>query len=214
MITESIVVANDLLGCMGEGLVIGAPNIVVDLNGHTITSGLRIEPGEEDGLLAGIRNGGYDNVVIRNGTVRNYGFGVRLMAGATYNVVENMTLIGNVNAGVELFDADDGRNGNIVRNNTFAGNGEWRWAGHRGSENSVVENNQLPGQRQPGDLSVRFDAATASRATTSAASPPTRCSTATAASTWTVPAITGCSTTRWPTPATPLSSCGVAHTAT
>ena len=38
--------ANDLSGCMGEGLIVGAPNIVVDLNGHTITSGLALDPGD------------------------------------------------------------------------------------------------------------------------------------------------------------------------
>ena len=40
VLTESTKLANDLSGCMGEGLIIGAPNIELDLNGHTITSGL------------------------------------------------------------------------------------------------------------------------------------------------------------------------------
>ncbi|MCL4858862.1 MAG: right-handed parallel beta-helix repeat-containing protein, partial [Caldilineaceae bacterium] len=150
VITQSTLVGNDLLNCMGEGLVIGASNIVLDLNGHTISSGLPIEPGEEDGLLAGIRNVGYDNVIVRNGTVRNYGYGVRLMAGATYNIVENMTLIGNVNAGIELLDADDGRNGNIVRNNIFQHNG-FGLLITNGSENSLVEGNQFLGN---GNLAI------------------------------------------------------------
>jgi len=149
VITESTRIANDL-ACLGEGLVIGASNIVLDLNGHTIASALPIEPGEEDGLLAGIRNVTYDNVIIRNGTVKNYGYGVRLMAGATYNIVENMTLIGNINAGVELFDADDGRNGNIIRNNVFDSNGFGLLITF-GSENSVVENNQFLGN---GNLAI------------------------------------------------------------
>ena len=114
------------------------------------TPGGGIEPGEEDGLLAGVRNVGYDNVVIRNGTVRNFGYGVRLMAGATYNVVANMTLAGNVNAGVELFDADDGRNGNTVRTNTFEGNG-FGLLVTEGSENSVIANNRFLGN---GNLAI------------------------------------------------------------
>jgi parallel beta-helix repeat protein len=144
VITQSVLLQNDLLNCMGEGLVIGASDIVVDLNGHTISSGMVVDPGEEDGLLAGIRNSGYSNVIIRNGAVRNFGYGVRLFPGAIYNVIENMTLVGNINAGVELFDADNGRNGNIIRNNTFSANG----AGVQiinGSENSVVENNTFRG---------------------------------------------------------------------
>ena len=36
VITESTLVTNDLFDCPFDGLVIGAPNIDVDLNGHTI----------------------------------------------------------------------------------------------------------------------------------------------------------------------------------
>ncbi len=35
VVLESVVLQNDLLNCLGEGLVIGAPDIEVDLNGHT-----------------------------------------------------------------------------------------------------------------------------------------------------------------------------------
>jgi parallel beta-helix repeat protein/predicted outer membrane repeat protein len=143
-VTTSIKLANDLFGCMGEGLVVGADNIVIDLNGKTIASGAIIEPGEEDGLLAGIRNAGYDNVVIKNGTVRGFGYGVRLLPGTTYNVVEDMTLFGNVNAGVNLFDADNGRVGNTVRNNYFEENG-YGLLVDGGSENSVFTENEFFG---------------------------------------------------------------------
>ncbi|MGZ8752314.1 MAG: DNRLRE domain-containing protein, partial [Acidimicrobiia bacterium] len=107
-VTESIRLANDLLGCLGEGLIIGAPNIVVDLDGHRITSGLVLDPGEEDGLIAGIRNAGYENVTIRDGSVEGFGYGVRLLGSTAYGVVHDMQLRGNVLAGVELFDADNG----------------------------------------------------------------------------------------------------------
>jgi parallel beta-helix repeat protein len=141
VITESTLVANDLSGCLGEGLIIGAPNIVLDLNGHSITSGLILEPGEEDALLAGVRNGGHTNVVIRNGTVTGFGYGVHLTAGTTRNTVEEMRLIGNALAGVQLFDADDGRNGNLVQENYFEANGETGVSLVSDSENSVVLNN-------------------------------------------------------------------------
>lgn len=144
VIMESIVLQNDLLGCPGEGLVVGASNLIIDLNGHTISSGLAIEPGEEDGLVAGIRNSGHSNVIVRNGAIRNFGYGVRLLAGARYNVVENMTLINNINAGLELFDADDGRNGNLIHHNVFQLNGTGVQI-TSGSENSVVESNSFTG---------------------------------------------------------------------
>jgi CSLREA domain-containing protein len=145
VLTESTLVANDLIGCLGEGLVIGAPNIVVDLGGHEITSGVILEPGEEDGLLPGIRNGGHTNVVIRNGTVSGFGYGVLLGPGTTHNIVEEMMLTGNMLAGVHLFDADDGRNGNTIRNNTFDHNGETGITLISDSENSVIENNTFIG---------------------------------------------------------------------
>jgi len=36
VITQSIKVANDLTDCPGDGLVIGANNVKIDLHGHTI----------------------------------------------------------------------------------------------------------------------------------------------------------------------------------
>ncbi|WP_300009130.1 right-handed parallel beta-helix repeat-containing protein [Pseudonocardia sp.] len=144
VITQSTTLAGDVTGCLGEGLVIGAPDIVLDLNGFTVRSGLAIEPGEEDGIPAGIRNSGHSNVVITGGTVENFGAGVALTAGTTYNVVEEMILRGNVIAGVELNDADNGRNGNIVRNNDMLLNGTGVFVVN-GSENSSVTGNTLTG---------------------------------------------------------------------
>ncbi len=133
--------------------MIGAPDIEVDLNGHTVSSGVVVDPGEEDGLLAGIRNAGHDNVVIKNGTVQGFGYGVRILAGAIHNVVEGMTLDANLIAGVELFDADDGRNGNTVRDNLFTANGEGGVALVSGSENSVVTGNTFTGN---GGVAIRL----------------------------------------------------------
>ena len=145
MITQSTTLANDLIGCLGEGLVIGAPNIVLDLNGHTISSGVVVDPGEETGLLAGIRNSGHANVVIRNGTVADFGYGVRLMSGARYNVVEDLTLRRNINAGIELLDADDGRNGNIIRDNVLELNGAGMLDRSAAPRTAVIEDNSFTG---------------------------------------------------------------------
>lgn len=145
VITETTLVANDLLNCMGEGLVIGAPNIVLDLGGHTITSGVSVVSGQETGLLSGIRNSGNTNVIIRNGTVRGFGYGVMLTGGTTHNIVENMTLDANLLAGMELNDADDGRNGNTIRNNLFTSNGEAALSLVFGAENSLIIGNTFDG---------------------------------------------------------------------
>ncbi len=104
--------------------MIGAPNIVLDLNGHTVDGiDYLTEPtGQEEGLPAGIRNSGHSNVVVRNGTVQQFGYGVLLTAGTTHTTIDGVDMRRNALAGLELFDADDGRNGNTVTNSTIADN--------------------------------------------------------------------------------------------
>jgi parallel beta-helix repeat protein len=143
VVTESMVLADDITGCIGEAIVIGAPNIVLDLGGHTVESDISFVAGQEDNLIAGIRNSGKSNVVIRNGTVKNFGYGVMLTGGTTYNVVENLTLDGHMLAGMELNDADDGRNGNIIRNNVFTNNGESALSLINGTEGTLVKDNKF-----------------------------------------------------------------------
>jgi parallel beta-helix repeat protein len=147
VLTESTLVGNDLENCFGEGLVVGASNIVVDLNGHTIDGPdylLGNLTGQEEGFPPGIRVSGKTNVIVRNGTVQEFGYGVMLTAGTTRTVVEGLTVLRNAMSGIELFDADDGRNGNTVRNNTINEN-ELGITLLGGAENSLVKNNSLRG---------------------------------------------------------------------
>jgi CSLREA domain-containing protein len=144
VLTQSTLVTNDLSCEFGDALTIGAPNVVLDLGGHTIDGPDYLLLGEEDGLAAGIRNIGHENVVIRNGTVQEFGAGVALMAGARWGRVEGLTLHRNALGGVELFDADDGRNGNVIRDNTFTLN-EVGVSVLAGTENAVIEDNLFDG---------------------------------------------------------------------
>ena len=118
--------------------------LVVDLDGHTISSGLVLDPGAEQGFFAGVRNSGHTNFVVRGGTVTGFGYGVRLMAGVTHNLVTAMTLRSNTSAGVELFDADNGRIGNTVRGNTMTLNGDGVTL-LGGSEGSTIAGNTFTG---------------------------------------------------------------------
>ena len=98
VLKEHTLVANDLIDCPGEGLVVGAPNIVVDLGGHIIDGPdylLGNITGQEEGFPAGIRVSGHDNVIVRNGTVQEFGWGVLLTAGTTRAVVEDLTVLRN-----------------------------------------------------------------------------------------------------------------------
>ena len=71
-LTHSVRLANDLSNCPGDGLVIGAPGVTVDLNGHTIDGvATQIEDCDVPPFgSAGIQNsGGYDGLTIKNGTL-------------------------------------------------------------------------------------------------------------------------------------------------
>src|SRR5262245_8548444 len=79
-LTTSVKLKADLVDCPGDGLVIGASGITVDLNGHTIDGVSTSTDCDADprGLPAGIANhGGFDRVTVGNGTIRQFdtGFG-------------------------------------------------------------------------------------------------------------------------------------------
>jgi hypothetical protein len=71
-VTQDATLTADLLDCQGDGLVIGAGGITLDLNGHTI-SGRIISGGDPDQV--GIENRGHDDVTITNGTVTYFARG-------------------------------------------------------------------------------------------------------------------------------------------
>src|SRR5688572_2702615 len=83
VLTRSTTLTADLLNCPGDGLVIGANGVVLNLNSHTV---------DGVGLGVGIRNDGFDRVTIRNGTVQDFDYGIQLNAGTERNIVELLTL--------------------------------------------------------------------------------------------------------------------------
>ncbi|HEV2931190.1 MAG TPA: right-handed parallel beta-helix repeat-containing protein, partial [Propionibacteriaceae bacterium] len=90
VVTSSVTLAADLLDCPGDGLVVGASGITVDLNGHTI-SGQIISGGSPDQV--GIDNsGGHDGVTIRNGTIRYFDRGGVHLVGVDRNRVQDLTM--------------------------------------------------------------------------------------------------------------------------
>jgi CSLREA domain-containing protein len=151
VITTSIRLTNDLVDCPVDGLVIGAPNVTVDLDGHTIDGPgyFEGEPGSpielpEIGGPAGVRNPGFSNVHLVNGTVKSFMFGVHLMAGSRFGLLENLVIQRNATAGIEMVNADNGRNGNTIRGNQLIDN-EAGLNLMGGSENSLIENNLFQG---------------------------------------------------------------------
>jgi hypothetical protein len=72
-VTQDTTLTADLLDCPGDGLIVGAPGITIDLGGHTV-AGPDTFTGDPDAV--GIDNSaGYERVTIRNGTVNYFGRG-------------------------------------------------------------------------------------------------------------------------------------------
>ena len=113
-VTLSTLLMNDLTNCLGDGLRVTEPLVVLDLNGHTV---------DGIGLAVGVRVDGVDDVVVRNGTIADFDHGVQLAPGTTRGVVEFLTLTANQVSGIDLRDADGPAGGNTVRQNTLSGNG-------------------------------------------------------------------------------------------
>lgn len=77
-ITADTTLQADLTGCTSNGLVIGADNITLDLNGHTISGdGKRFRrcPRRQPCDL-GVFNDRHDGVTVRNGSLRGFAVGV------------------------------------------------------------------------------------------------------------------------------------------
>jgi parallel beta-helix repeat protein len=130
VITRSTLVTNDLAECPGDGLVVGAPRIVLDLAGHTI---------DGVGLGSGVLNDGFTDVTVRNGTVQDFDHGVELLSETVGNVIEGLTVRENELTAIELFDA---RGANAIRDNTVEDNGGGI-ALVSGTTGALVEDNDL-----------------------------------------------------------------------
>ncbi|HXV60170.1 MAG TPA: hypothetical protein VEK15_05715, partial [Vicinamibacteria bacterium] len=64
IITRSVKLSADLT-CDGQGLIIGADDVTLDLNGHTITG-----IGPEGDEYLGVSGEGLEHVTIKNGEIR------------------------------------------------------------------------------------------------------------------------------------------------
>jgi parallel beta-helix repeat protein len=94
VITTSVTLEADLLDCPGDGLVVGANGITIDLNGHTIAGRYGGDSCQSDCLGEdGIDNrAGYDRVTVRNGTIRTFETGVALV-GVARSRLSGLTIV-------------------------------------------------------------------------------------------------------------------------
>ena len=161
-ISASFVLANDLT-CPGDAFVIHADNVVLDLNGHTLTGpgmGPQTWPNPQLDSV-GVRTGGRTGVTVRNGKIsgfstgiyfidmvrssiedvysekNRYGFYIHASTGIT---VTRSTVFANI-YGLHLQDSSD----NIVQNNrltrqTYNSPGGYGIYLYRSDNNRIFEN--------------------------------------------------------------------------
>jgi parallel beta-helix repeat protein len=129
-ITQNTVLENDVGPCpanLGHGIIVGADNITLDLNGHTVfgTSTL-INDGA--GVYVFRRTG----VTVKNGTVRNFDCGVAIEGGSGNTVTgvharDNIGAVGvsRCGEGVAILSSQNNRvvGNQIVHNGPFGGVG-------------------------------------------------------------------------------------------
>lgn len=97
-VTASTTLRSDLVDCRGSGLVVGADNVTIDLNGHTIDGTNARTPGAG----AVVTKGPHSNVTISNGTVTGFYFTGIVLSGRG-NVVRNLT-VRNIGSGCRAGD--------------------------------------------------------------------------------------------------------------
>ena len=94
-ITQSTTLDSDLIDCPAHGIAVDGSRITLDLGGHVVDG-----TGGGDGVVT-VGDSVSSNVTIRNGTVRQFVFGVRLTYGAGH-LVEDLTVANNRAAGVVI----------------------------------------------------------------------------------------------------------------
>jgi large repetitive protein len=152
-ITADATLHHDLVNCPNNGIIIGADNITLDLNYHTIDGdGTEFAgcPGNEFCDI-GVLNDGHDDITVVHGSVREFAFGAcvcarRFVAGARNNRLLGIFSSRNLFFGIVIVDSARSvvRNGSFSRNIPPEGDG----IGVFGSHHLRILHNKI--RRNPG----------------------------------------------------------------
>jgi parallel beta-helix repeat protein len=118
-ITSSTKLVTDLVNCPNNGIVIGADDITLDLNGHTIDGDNALGCDDFYACDYGVDNtAGHHGVTIENGSVREFATAV-FVFGATDNRVRALSSTDNILGGLLLIACTKSR----VERNSISHNG-------------------------------------------------------------------------------------------
>ncbi|HWH34645.1 MAG TPA: PA domain-containing protein [Acidimicrobiales bacterium] len=143
VITEDTTLSGDLGPCPGDGIVVAADGISLDLNRY------RVFADNGAGDNAGIRLVGVSGVTVMNGIVEGFDAGV-FVGGGSGNTIRQVGAFNNVNDalsppcdlgdGIALLDSSD----NTVERSLVVGNGPYGGITMVGdSDNNVIQDNQV-----------------------------------------------------------------------
>jgi large repetitive protein len=150
VITTDTTLDSDLVDCPNNGIVIGADDITLDLNGHRIdgdgTPAEGCNPRKEV-CDVGVVNERHDGVNVKGGSTREFAVGV-LVAAARDNRVRDISSSKNDFFGAVIADSTR----SVVRGGSFSHNipPEGDGIGLFGSDHIKIEGNSIKDNRGPG----------------------------------------------------------------
>ena len=150
-ITTDTNLDSDLVDCPNHGIVIGADNITLDLNGHTIDGdGELVDPCPDDQFCdLGVDNtAGHDGVTIKGGSIREFALGVFIL-GASDNRLRHLSVSMNLFLGIVIGESARSRveRTSVTRNGlTTDAGGMFLFASH----DNRIERNRLSGNGSVG----------------------------------------------------------------
>ncbi len=105
-ITTDTRLVSDLINCPNNGLVIGADNITLDLNGHTIDGDDTVftECAADEPCDLGISAFDHSGITVKDGSVKEFGFGV-IIGGATETRLTRLSLSESLFSGLVVFNS-------------------------------------------------------------------------------------------------------------
>jgi hypothetical protein len=109
-ITTDTTLDSDLVNCPNIGIVIGADNITLDLNGHIIDGDATpVDPCPEGETCdVGVDNSaGHSGVTIEGGSVRQFSLGVLVEGGAARNRLHQLAVSDTTDVGIIVADSTD-----------------------------------------------------------------------------------------------------------
>ena len=118
-ITRDTRLKNDLVNCPGNGIAIGADNITLDLNGHTVDGDGVVGCEELYSCDFGVDNtAGHHGVTIKDGSIREFATAV-VALGANHNRLRRLSSSHNILGGVLLIESPGAR----IERNSISANG-------------------------------------------------------------------------------------------